>query len=935
MAAASNLTVTEELLASVTEPFTKVVCLLDDNKNAITDKIMHVVRQRLGNRHWVDLNRFVQGCRAKPEGIYDMFGEYFEKNQIDVRNELAAWINDRKVEIEDNIRIVLGHKNLSFEAWLTRITDLKYPADELVIYCLAKKYYKHVVIYTATYSWSTLARHFTYTKEEIRDKCQIQLIHRGPCKYAELRLIGLPRSQSNPAANIVTDTPKDEMKNEDSDTLSGTKKTKKTNDDNTNENHHHSTKSNDPKVKYKILQCVISANNIIPSERKHNTRDSNRSKNRKSTKPVRTTRRSINYAKLNDGLDPFTPPSPKRQRRNSYRPQKDGPSEQRQLAVGTKNNVVKSMDLEEIMDTTLDDDNLCTESLDSQNEKQDSLIEEAMDGVTLGVDSDRSEKSLDNNPIQLETSEIESKQSTITTMDRVTDPNGEITPPLNVEIARATSNSEPFETEVTSATMDGVSKINDDTTLPSNAEVARVDGVTLDKTDMSPFLITTKEHPNRNDNSGDTTKLDGVTTQSEQTITASTSSNTKKSTTLEEMVANIEFPEKRALLDGVTDLTTQSTTSETQLPDLITNKDHADKSNKSPTERLLETYMSHIANESEDIEGSIPMRDCPTTEDEDDAIDGLLALSNSSPRTVSKPKSQVTSNKSQRKTTDNIQKAITRKKKAGNYTKIKTNRLKKPKKKSSKKSKNTKENRVEAEKLGEQLQDMNLNERSSRTQNKEIATNGSGTTRKNKRPRRDDSSDSPGSPPGVFTVTHHTLRRKETKEKNYRCGQCTLKAKSMDELKRHYAKKHKKVMCSICNRTFDSDIILARHNYTHYDKRYYCKKCKEGFYFKSELKKHKVSHAKTPSFQCMVAGCGKWFKRVAEVNVHMEIHKKRRWSCDLCKDFTTTCEKYLKDHFRTDHNPNGLPYGCINCGKGFKYRMQLKRHNNNSTPCSK
>ena len=59
------------------------------------------------------------------------------------------------------------------------------------------------------------------------------------------------------------------------------------------------------------------------------------------------------------------------------------------------------MDLEEIMDTTLDDDNLCTESLDSQNEKQDSLIEEAMDGVTLGVDSDRSEKSLDNeNPIQ-------------------------------------------------------------------------------------------------------------------------------------------------------------------------------------------------------------------------------------------------------------------------------------------------------------------------------------------------------------------------------------------------------------------------------------------------------------------------------------------------------------------------------------------------------
>ena len=145
-----------------------------------------------------------------------------EKNQVDVHHELHNWVKERLTEIEDNIRIVLRHKNLSMDAWLNRIIDLKCPADKLVIYCLAKKYYKHMVIYTATHSWSTLARHFTYTKEEIRDKCPIQLIYRGPGRYAEIRLIGMPRSYSNPPAEDSTPV-KDEVKNESNTTQVGRK----------------------------------------------------------------------------------------------------------------------------------------------------------------------------------------------------------------------------------------------------------------------------------------------------------------------------------------------------------------------------------------------------------------------------------------------------------------------------------------------------------------------------------------------------------------------------------------------------------------------------------------------------------------------------------------------------------------------------------------
>ena len=134
-------------------------------------------------------------------------------------------------------------------------------------------------------------------------------------------------------------------------------------------------------VKYKILKCVISASNIIPSERRHNTRASTRLGKRTSTKPLRSSRRSINYAKLNDGLDPYTPPSPKRPKRNSYRPQKDGPSEQRLTAhVGHEKNA-SGLDLEQIMDTTLEEEDNTDISQPIASES-DTLIQPTLGGVT-------------------------------------------------------------------------------------------------------------------------------------------------------------------------------------------------------------------------------------------------------------------------------------------------------------------------------------------------------------------------------------------------------------------------------------------------------------------------------------------------------------------------------------------------------------------------
>ena len=957
MATTTSMSVSEELLASITEPFTKVVCVLDTSK-IISDDIMNTVRKKLGNRHWIDINRFCQGRHTKPQGIYELFGKYFDKNQVDVRHELLEWINECSSEIEDNIRIALRHKNLNMETWLRSITDLKCPADELVIYCLAKKYYKHVVIYTATYSWSTLARHFSYTKEQIRDKCQIQLILRGPCRYAEIRLIGLPRTQSNPAADVATTSMKDE------------EKVGATNSPTAKNN---TGKASKLGVKYKIVECVISASNIIPTERRHNTRDSNRRNKRTSSKPLRSSRKNINYAKLNDGLDPFSPPSPKRQKRQSYRPSKDGPSEQLINSHVQKEKANKALDLEQIMDTTLDDDN---NSLDrsmnlecsvqrssTANETNTAGVTE-MDGVSNELPEINSE--YDNTTIENNRDGVTefNNQNNAEHMDvdGVTDVN---------KSSNTTLDGVTVNIEATSKLVEHGNRSHSNDTLPiSNAQFA---GVTACTSTSAPTMETVtvdlqlnETAPNQGSvsNEIDTQSggvetdnncvLDGVTTDQTDDTANTNLTELSNQKTIGEIIYSNEFPEKTLLLGGVTSIGSESKSNmnTSTLPDLVssnndnTNSEQKDNNcneksipnsihTKSPTERLLDVFGSPIPSEIEDAEIHTELRYHGTTEDEDEAIDGLLALSYSA-RPEKPVKENV--NLSQSMETENAKVEINKDKSMNSNKGSKNNE--KQKKPTKRKSDNTKKPET-TDRLEEQMKDMNITGRKScSTQKSSKGITSKNFTTKNpsakqpKNKRRDDSSDSPGSPPGVFKVTHHTLRRKEKKEKAYKCSQCKQKSSSMKELKQHYAKKHQKVLCSICNKTFDSDILLARHNYTHYDKRFFCKKCKEGFYFASELKKHKVSHAKTPSFQCMVAGCGKWFKRVAEVNVHMEIHKNKTWNCTQCKSFSTTCEKYLKDHIRTDHNPNGLPYGCSICGKGFKYRMQLKRHNSDKNLCS-
>ena len=132
-------------------------------------------------------------------------------------------------------------------------------------------------------------------------------------------------------------------------------------------------------------------------------------------------------------------------------------------------------------------------------------------------------------------------------------------------------------------------------------------------------------------------------------------------------------------------------------------------------------------------------------------------------------------------------------------------------------------------------------------------------------------------------------------------------------------------MCGTCKKLFDAPLQLARHMYEHCEKTLKCGCCDKSFVFQSELDKHKINHCKNLSHKCMKSNCRRWFFQLQDLNFHLLTHEDKEYKCTKCDNFTTSTDKYLKEHVKSIHS-NQLPYKCENCSKRFKYRQQRKQH---------
>ena len=179
---------------------------------------------------------------------------------------------------------------------------------------------------------------------------------------------------------------------------------------------------------------------------------------------------------------------------------------------------------------------------------------------------------------------------------------------------------------------------------------------------------------------------------------------------------------------------------------------------------------------------------------------------------------------------------------------------------------------------------------------------------------------------GTLQTKTYTLKKKtDTKCRSFKCSECDVVKKSIQELNIHHEECHNPQICGICGELFKLASSLARHMYEHNQPKYHCDQCDYNCQFKSELQTHKIVHRKNPSYQCMKANCGKWFIRNWDLTLHLQKHDSVRHDCEYegCQ-FSTNTKKQLKEHQKSHQDDH--QHVCATCGKGFKYRSGLKRH---------
>ena len=137
MASRRNISIAEELNRQLEpQPFTKVLCMLD-NKSCTSVEQFKRSNLFMSSLQWIDSRKFLTHRGAAiASGIFELFGQFSGKSGNEVHEDLLVWISENKTEVQTCVKIVLDHKGYNLSYWMTKMSRIQTPADDIAIYCL-------------------------------------------------------------------------------------------------------------------------------------------------------------------------------------------------------------------------------------------------------------------------------------------------------------------------------------------------------------------------------------------------------------------------------------------------------------------------------------------------------------------------------------------------------------------------------------------------------------------------------------------------------------------------------------------------------------------------------------------------------------------------------------------------------------------------------
>ena len=165
-------------------------------------------------------------------------------------------------------------------------------------------------------------------------------------------------------------------------------------------------------------------------------------------------------------------------------------------------------------------------------------------------------------------------------------------------------------------------------------------------------------------------------------------------------------------------------------------------------------------------------------------------------------------------------------------------------------------------------------------------------------------------------------KNKRRKPYLFKCLICSLWWPTCKERNDHFKQKHRKLQCNKCKKFFCTPSAFSLHKYTHKDGQFECKVCQVCL----QLEHHMVSHRKTREYKCQEPFCKKDFTHKSDLVKHERTHSGVMYKCGKC-DYSNPDERNYSQHLCK--HTNVTPFQCKQCGKCFKYTMQIKRHREN------
>ena len=185
-----------------------------------------------------------------------------------------------------------------------------------------------------------------------------------------------------------------------------------------------------------------------------------------------------------------------------------------------------------------------------------------------------------------------------------------------------------------------------------------------------------------------------------------------------------------------------------------------------------------------------------------------------------------------------------------------------------------------------------------------------------------------------YTLNRHSKLHIPGEDKK-RCSTCNQYFKTEREKDEHCRSKHQALVCHICGRDFKRKGDLNSHIVVIHSEEdannnnlkiliYPFECCQKKFTKNGLFQDHLNKHTGCTPYDCR--NCGKKFSSRYSLSTHTKICiENKRYACDHCgKSFSTKCN--LKTHLIAAHSVKS--FKCL-CGKEFKFRSNLRRHQKN------